>query len=315
MKILVATLLILAAAGTAYATIPDGDGTIHACYADNGGALRVLDPSTGATCAKREHALSWNEQGQPGPAGSPGPAGAPGPPGASGAPASIDDLGGVRCKGIRSKPGTIRVDYGSGLDAPVTLTCQTHLVANPGPFTLHVTQATLTLPLLGELGLPADGWHVSGTIDFQGKVAVPGPIFDVTGLATQGSAPLGGLANVHVAASLAVTATGLTGMFDPEQGTPRIEGGIYATLTLAFTIDSGTLYAGTCSLGSAASPIGATLTTDAPGRPYSQATGSVPSLDSCVPAMPALYAFLVDAFAGPGRITVAGTTSPVLAAT
>src|SRR5262245_58878879 len=41
-----ATLVLAAlslAAGIAYATIPDGDGTIHGCYRKSGGALRVID--------------------------------------------------------------------------------------------------------------------------------------------------------------------------------------------------------------------------------------------------------------------------------
>ena len=35
--------------GVAYATIPDGQGVIHACYAKSGGALRVIDASV-ANC-------------------------------------------------------------------------------------------------------------------------------------------------------------------------------------------------------------------------------------------------------------------------
>jgi hypothetical protein len=33
------------AAGAAYATIPDDQGVIHACYTRSGGALRVIDAS------------------------------------------------------------------------------------------------------------------------------------------------------------------------------------------------------------------------------------------------------------------------------
>jgi hypothetical protein len=35
----------VALAGTAYAAIPGGDGTIHGCYAKSGGTLRVIDAS------------------------------------------------------------------------------------------------------------------------------------------------------------------------------------------------------------------------------------------------------------------------------
>ena len=61
------------AAGAAFATIPDSNGVIHACY-KNGGQLRVIDPDS-ASCGSNETALSWNVQGPPGP---------PGPPGATG---------------------------------------------------------------------------------------------------------------------------------------------------------------------------------------------------------------------------------------
>jgi hypothetical protein len=60
------------AAGVAYATIPDGEGAIHACYAKSGGALRVFDDSV-TNCKASETSLAWNVVGPEGP---PGPAGA-----------------------------------------------------------------------------------------------------------------------------------------------------------------------------------------------------------------------------------------------
>ena len=43
----------VALAGTAYAAIPGGDGTVHGCYAKSGGSLRVIDaPSTPASPAR-----------------------------------------------------------------------------------------------------------------------------------------------------------------------------------------------------------------------------------------------------------------------
>jgi hypothetical protein len=60
------------AGGVAYATIPDGDGAIHACYSKSGGALRVVDDSV-TNCKASETSLSWSVTG---PAGPPGPAGA-----------------------------------------------------------------------------------------------------------------------------------------------------------------------------------------------------------------------------------------------
>jgi hypothetical protein len=318
-------LAVAIAAGAAYATIPGGDGVIHGCYADPNGALRVVDTSTDR-CGKHETAIAWNQRGPTGDTGPTGPTGPPGPAGTTGGIASIDDLEGVRCTGLRSKLGTIRVDYGAGLDAPVALTCQTHLVANPGPFTLRVSNARLTLPLVGTIDLPADGWHFGAQIDFEGHVSA-GSIFQVTGISTDDTTPVAGFGAVRVTASLSVGGTGVTGTFDPELGTPRLEGGLYASVDLTVTADllgvTTQLYAGRCTLGTPAAPLPIEITTDAPGVPYSQTDGSVtltsavafPSLDECSPAVPGLYAFVVGLFAGPGRITVAGATNPILHAT
>jgi hypothetical protein len=64
-------VLVPAASGIAYATIPDGAGAIHACYSKSGGALRVIDDSV-TGCKASETSLSWNVAG---PAGPTGPAG------------------------------------------------------------------------------------------------------------------------------------------------------------------------------------------------------------------------------------------------
>jgi hypothetical protein len=36
----------LAAAGIAYASIPDANGVIHGCYSKDNGSLRAIDPSS-----------------------------------------------------------------------------------------------------------------------------------------------------------------------------------------------------------------------------------------------------------------------------
>src|ERR671922_742774 len=81
----------VALAGTAYATIPGGDGTISGCYAKSGGTLRVIDASV-TSCKSGETALNWDQHGQPGPQGpqgEPGPAGPQGEPGAPGSPGGL----------------------------------------------------------------------------------------------------------------------------------------------------------------------------------------------------------------------------------
>lgn len=69
---------LLVAGGIAYATIPDADGVIHACYQKNQGALRVIDTDKAQTCSSSESTLTWSQtgpQGQPGQQGPPGPTG------------------------------------------------------------------------------------------------------------------------------------------------------------------------------------------------------------------------------------------------
>ncbi len=78
-----AALVGLAAAGIAYAAIPDGTGVIHGCYANKGGSLRVIDTGLGQSCdSKNETSLTWS---QTGPSGARGPTGAKGTTGATGA--------------------------------------------------------------------------------------------------------------------------------------------------------------------------------------------------------------------------------------
>src|SRR4051794_3345002 len=70
--------------GVAIGAIPGGDGTITGCYKVKGGAVRVLDAESGATCTTDEVKLSWSQKGPAGPAGPVGAAGAAGPKGDKG---------------------------------------------------------------------------------------------------------------------------------------------------------------------------------------------------------------------------------------
>lgn len=71
---LLASAVLIAALGTlALASIPDPDGTIHACYT-KAGTLRVIDADT-QTCIPSETELTWNQEGPQGPEGPEGPPG------------------------------------------------------------------------------------------------------------------------------------------------------------------------------------------------------------------------------------------------
>lgn len=76
-------IVVALAGGVAYAAIPQG-GVISACYGKATGDVRVIDAAT-AACRPGEVALSWNQQGVPGPQGAVGPAGPAGPAGTDGA--------------------------------------------------------------------------------------------------------------------------------------------------------------------------------------------------------------------------------------
>src|SRR5258705_2792277 len=71
------------AGGIAYASIPDSNGTIHACLLPGLGQVRLIDPSHDQ-CKPNETPISWSQtgpQGLPGPKGDTGPQGPQGPAG------------------------------------------------------------------------------------------------------------------------------------------------------------------------------------------------------------------------------------------
>jgi hypothetical protein len=74
--------VVAATVGTSVAFATGGDGeTIHACVKPSGDLRLVEEPGD---CKKKEHLVSWNTAGPPGPPGAPGENGAPGeagPPG------------------------------------------------------------------------------------------------------------------------------------------------------------------------------------------------------------------------------------------
>jgi hypothetical protein len=99
----------LAAASIGWASIPGGDGVIHACYGKSGGNLRVIDDA--AVCGNNETSLNWNQTGVQGPAGPAGPAGpkgdtgAQGPKGDTGAQGPKGDTGAQGPKGDTGAQG------------------------------------------------------------------------------------------------------------------------------------------------------------------------------------------------------------------
>jgi hypothetical protein len=69
--VLLALLAALAAAGVAYATIPDSSGVYTACELKATGTIRLIDPSLGSSsllghCTSLEAQITWNQRGQNG---------------------------------------------------------------------------------------------------------------------------------------------------------------------------------------------------------------------------------------------------------
>jgi hypothetical protein len=85
--LIVALIALAVAIGGVAVAAPGGGGTIQGCFNERG-ALRVVD--TGAACEAGETALTWNQQGPPGPRGSDG---AVGPQGPAGDPRLLDGAG------------------------------------------------------------------------------------------------------------------------------------------------------------------------------------------------------------------------------
>src|SRR5919205_1210267 len=101
--LLAAFAALVIGGSVAYATIPN-NGVINACYSRSGGALRVIDATTG-TCSSKETSLAWNVQGPPGPQGPQGPQGAQGAQGAPGPQGPKGDPGAVGATGPTGQVG------------------------------------------------------------------------------------------------------------------------------------------------------------------------------------------------------------------
>ena len=66
-------VVAIAAAATAYASIPDANGVIHGCYNSDNGALRVFGKSKDfQQCNAGEKPLDWSQTGPTGPPPRPG---------------------------------------------------------------------------------------------------------------------------------------------------------------------------------------------------------------------------------------------------
>jgi hypothetical protein len=155
----------------AWSAIPDGN-TIHACYKNDTGVLRVIDPSAGGTCnAKSETALSWAQTGAQGIQGDQGPSGLQGSTGSAGidgvsnyqivsgsATTAFDSFWqqGAATAGATCPSGTVAT--GVGFDLPTT---------KVSPFSIGGDEGELLV--LGDTGVTVTAYTVCVDQQFQGK--------------------------------------------------------------------------------------------------------------------------------------------------
>jgi Collagen triple helix repeat (20 copies) len=106
------------AGGVAYATIPDGQGVIHACYDKQSGQVRIFDPAGGMIkgCGKTEAETSWSQTGPPGATGSAGPQGQQGPKGDPGLQGPKGDPGQLTLAGQACANGSSVTGFDAGGD-------------------------------------------------------------------------------------------------------------------------------------------------------------------------------------------------------
>lgn len=311
----VVALVLSAGGGAAVASIPSSDGLISGCYSTKDGGLRVIDAAS-QSCGKGEAAISWNRTG---------PAGPPGP---SGLLASLDAVEGIPCSGDSGRPGRTHLAYGTttgiggngpGFETPVSISCVTTLVGNPGTVTATVTDGTLQLGLLSPIAIPS-GWTVTGTVEHSGIVDTSSGPVTFTGLPWSASAT-----GITATGTVTLTLDPRGGFIDPASGEAWLTVAAYASVHVDADIALYGSVSTTCSLATAASPMVVTLKTSTLGTAYSTTDGTLalgsaihtPALSNCNPPLPGvsdIANLVLSLVAGDGSLRLEGHLEPILVA-
>ena len=114
-----AAALLALAAGVAYATIPDSQGVIHACYKLDNGQLRLVDTA----CLSSESPITWSQTGPQGPIGPIGPKGDTGLQGPQGIQGPQGQPGADGEPGISGYTVVHQSTGGAGLNHSVVVHC------------------------------------------------------------------------------------------------------------------------------------------------------------------------------------------------
>jgi hypothetical protein len=173
------SLVVIAAVGVvagfggrlAWGAIPDGN-TIHGCYKNDTGVLRVIDTSAGDSCnPKSETVLAWSQTGQQGIQGIQGIQGQRGATGAAG-------TDGVSSYQIETATGTTSYDsFWTTNVATVNAPCPSGTVATGVGFDLPSTKISPfaiggdlgELLVIGDAGLTATVYTVCVDQQFKGE--------------------------------------------------------------------------------------------------------------------------------------------------
>lgn len=155
----------------AWASIPDGN-TIHGCYKNDTGVVRVIDPSAGDACkTKSETALDWAQAGQQGIQGVQGQRGQQGATGTAG----TDGVSGYQ---IESATGTTAFDSSFQTNvATLNAACPDGTVSTGIGFDLPSTKVSPfavggdlgELVAMGDPGLTVSVYTVCVDQQFEGK--------------------------------------------------------------------------------------------------------------------------------------------------
>jgi uncharacterized repeat protein (TIGR01451 family) len=186
-------------------------------------------------------------------------------------------------------------------------------VGNPGSFTFSMTGGSLQV---GLLTFPFPLGSMDGQIDASGAISIPQSSLQLTDQPFSFSQDEPLVGTVSVTGTATVDTTSLSGTLDPATGAASLTTTLFASASFTVSVDGLTQYTGTCTIGgsAAADHVSVTMTTDPPGVPYNDQTGAV-SLASdvsnpvCDPPLPSLLQFLIN---GGARVTLSGTTTPIL---
>ncbi len=151
------------ATGVLYATIPDAEGVIHACYSRSQGTIRIIDDSV-TNCKQGETSLAWNVKGAQ---GLPGEQGLPGPKGDTG-DSQVFTVGNVQRGTEESLTvpdlGTVVAACSAGISQSVRLTGAT-------PFDIVTVNDDGSASLLYNSASWSSGSPYSQTVWFKNAVA------------------------------------------------------------------------------------------------------------------------------------------------